>query len=113
MRMRCFLVLLLLFVPCSGLMSSAQSQPGSSESRKLVRKTTPAYPEIAKRMKLSGTVKVVAVVAPDGTVKAVEPMGGSPVLIEASRQAVINWKYAPAGAETREIVELHFTPISE
>jgi len=50
------------------------------------------------------------VVAPDGTVKTVEPVGGSPVLIEASKQAILKWKYAPASAESREEVTLHFDP---
>jgi outer membrane biosynthesis protein TonB len=64
-------------------------------------------------MQLSGTVRVVAVVAPDGTVKKVEPMGGSPVLIEASKEAVMNWKFAPANSETKETVELHFAPLNQ
>jgi TonB family protein len=71
------------------------------------------YPEIAKRMQLSGTVRVTAVVAPDGTVKRVEPMGGSPVLLEAAKDSVIKWKFAQANSETREIVELHFTPLGQ
>jgi len=60
-------------------------------------------------MKLGGTVKVIAVVAMDGNVKSVEPVGGSPVLIKAAEDAVAQWKFAP-GAESREIVELHFHP---
>lgn len=77
--------------------------------RRIVRKTSPIYPEIAKRMNLSGTVKVIAVVAADGEVKSVEPMGGSPVLLKAAEEAVAKWKFAP-GAESREPVELHFNP---
>jgi outer membrane biosynthesis protein TonB len=61
-------------------------------------------------MNLSGTVKVVAVVAPDGTVKNVQPVGGSPLLLQAAEDAVYKWKYAPAGAESKEPVELHFNP---
>jgi protein TonB len=67
------------------------------------------YPEAAKRINLSGTVKVIAVVAADGDVKSVEPVGGSPVLIKAALDAVAKWKYAP-GSESRETIELHFTP---
>lgn len=81
-----------------------------SGTRKVVQRTSPIYPEIAKRMNLTGTVKVIAVVAPDGKVKAVEPMGGSPVLIEAAKDAVSRWKYAPASAESREVIEMHFNP---
>ena len=60
-------------------------------------------------MKLGGTVRVIAVVAADGNVKSVEPVGGSPVLIKAAEDAVAKWRFAP-GAESRESVELHFNP---
>jgi TonB family protein len=88
----------------------AQNQQASAEVlRRIVRKTLPTYPEIAKKMNLSGTVRVVAVVAPDGEVKSVEPLGGSPVLLKAAEDAVTKWKFA-AGPESKEIVELHFNP---
>ena len=60
-------------------------------------------------MNLGGTVKVIAVVAQDGSVKKVEAVGGSPILVEAAQSAISQWKYAP-GSESKETVELHFTP---
>jgi TonB family protein len=88
-----------------------QSQDSSSQiERKILKQTMPRYPELAKRMNLAGTVKVVAVVAPDGRVKTVEPMGGSPVLIQAAQDAVSQWKFVPASGESRQVVELHFNP---
>ncbi len=78
--------------------------------RRIVRKALPQYPEIAKRMNLAGTVKVVATVAPDGTVKSVQPMGGSPLLLQAAADAVNKWKFAPASAESKEVIELRFDP---
>ena len=104
------LLLSLLFSCCFGPAGMAQSQQSSNENaRRLVRQTAPTYPELAKRMNLGGTVKVIAVVAADGKVKNVEPMGGSPVLIKAAQDAVAQWKFAPGG-ESREVVELHFNP---
>lgn len=82
----------------------------SSANRRIVQQTAPVYPEVAKRMNLSGTVKVIATVAPDGKVKTVEPMGGSPVLIVAAKDAVSHWKFATGPAESREVIELHFNP---
>ncbi len=38
-------------------------------------------------MNIAGTVKVYAVVAPDGSVKSVQP-GGSPLLVEVSVGAI-------------------------
>jgi TonB family protein len=109
--MRYVLTLVVVSVTLLGAGGSAQNQPSSEtdSARRVVRKTTPAYPEIAKRMNLGGTVRVIAVVAADGNVKSVEPMGGSPVLIKAAEDAVAKWKFAPGG-ESREMVELHFTP---
>jgi len=88
----------------------AQDQQPSPESgRRVVRKVAPQYPEAAKRMRLGGTVRVIAVVGPDGNVKKVEPVGGSPLLVQAAQTAITQWKYVP-GAESQESVELHFTP---
>jgi outer membrane biosynthesis protein TonB len=107
MRIRYVLILFLLFSAFFGPARTAQSQQSSTEGlRRVVRKTSPTYPDIAKRMNLSGTVKVIAVVAADGEVKSVKPVGGSPVLLKA---AIAKWKFA-AGAESKETVELHFNP---
>lgn len=86
------------------------SAQDSSQGRKIVRKTMPVYPALARQVNLSGTVKVVAVVTPDGKVRTVEPMGGSPILIEAAKEAIVQWKFVPAAAESREVIELHFNP---
>jgi outer membrane biosynthesis protein TonB len=88
----------------------AQNQQSSPESRRrVVRRVAPEYPLAAKRIGLGGTVKVVALVGTDGSVKKVEPVGGSPILMQAAQTAIIQWKYAP-GSESQESVELHFTP---
>jgi TonB family protein len=108
MRMRYVLVLFLLFSTLLGLAGKAHAQQ-SSTSRRVTRQVAPTYPEVAKRINLSGTVKVIAVVGTDGDVKTVEPVGGSPVLLKAAEDAVAKWKFAPGG-ESKETVELHFSP---
>jgi TonB family protein len=110
MRARHPLILFVLLPCCFMALRTAQSQSSSPETRRVVRKSLPQYPEIAKRMNLVGTVKVLATVAPDGTVKSVQPMGGSPVLIQSASDAVSKWKFAPASAESKELIELHFDP---
>jgi TonB family protein len=108
---RGILVLSILLLSYFGLVGWAQSQQSSNEAgRKLVRQTAPVYPTVALKMSLRGTVRIAAVVSPDGTVKAVQPLGGNPILIQAAEDAVTKWKFAPAGAESRETVELHFNP---
>jgi len=108
MRKWYVLVLFLLFLTFFGPSQMAQSQQ-SANSRRITRQIAPVYPDVAKKINLGGTVKVIAVVGADGDVKWVEPVGGSPVLLKAAQDAVAKWKYAPGG-ESRESVELHFTP---
>jgi len=105
-----FWALLSCFVAGYAPVGLAQNQPASDTGRKLLKKVDPDYPEMARRVNLAGTVKVYAVVAPDGTVKSVEPVGGSPLLVQSSQKAILLWKFAPASAESRELVELHFYP---
>jgi TonB family protein len=109
-RLRYFLVPLACLI--SALPGVAQSQDNSvnDSDRKIVHKVMPVYPEMARKVNLAGTVKVIAVVAPDGKVKAVQPVGGSPILIQAARDAISQWKFVPAGTESKESIELHFNP---
>ena len=110
MRMRQVLVFALLFSYCLGIALTSQGQQSSSAgARRVVQDLNPVYPDIAKRMSLAGTVKVMAIVLPDGTVKSVEPLGGSPILLKAAQDAVLKWR-SPPGGEFRETIELKFDP---
>jgi len=100
------IVLLIAVLSLVGISAQAQ-EPGK---RRVVDRTTPAYPALARRMALEGVVKVDALVAQDGTVKSVEVKGGSPVLTQAALEAVRRWKWEAATRETHEIVEVKFTP---
>jgi len=100
--------LLTLLIATSGA-APAQAPDTSQNARKVVYIVKPVYPELARRLQLSGVVKVWATVAANGSVKSTEPVGGHPVLIRAAQDAVADWKYAPAPGETRELIELHFT----
>ena len=102
-----------LFSCCFGTVGFAHGQQSSNENgRKVVLRIEPLYPDMAKKMHISGTVKVFAVVAPDGTVKAVEPVGGSPLLVQASEDAIKRWRFAPAASESKELIELHFVQMT-
>jgi len=109
-KTRHFLVMLFSFSCCLAPAATAQNQQTSIDSgRKILRKMTPTYPELARKMNLGGTVKVIAVVAADGDVKSVEPKGGSPILLRAAEDAVSKWKFA-SGGESRETIEVRFAP---
>ncbi|MBV9074183.1 MAG: energy transducer TonB [Acidobacteria bacterium] len=76
-------------------------------SRKIKVRVNPQYPELARRMNVSGAVKLELVVAANGQVKSVRPLGGHPLLIDAAQSAVKQWKYEP-GPEATEVVEIRF-----
>ena len=109
MRARVCLIVLVLFSCCFGVAGFAQGQQSpNGNGRKVVRRVEPRYPEMAKKLNISGTVKMFAIVAPDGTVKGVETVGGSPLLVQASQYAVKEWRFTPAAAESKELIELNF-----
>jgi TonB family protein len=93
------------------LLIQMQAQSASaplSSGRAIASRVAPAYPELARKMHIHGTVKVEAGVRPNGTVKSTRILGGNPVLIEAASDAVKQWKFAPGSAETTEVVQVAF-----
>ena len=76
----------------------------------MVNRVTPQYPALARTMNLKGVVRAEAVVAANGTVKAVESKGGHPVLVQAAQNAIRQWKYEPSPHETKETIEIQFNP---
>jgi TonB family protein len=76
--------------------------------RKIVYKVEPPYPEIAARMALHGTVKVKIWIAPNGSVRRLEYVGGHPLLAESALKAIRDWKFETAEKESTEIVEVKF-----
>ena len=79
-------------------------------SRKVKTKVSPVYPELARRMSISGVVKVQVVVAPNGTVKSTKVVGGHPLLVNAATDAVKKWRFETAPDESTGIVEFKFDP---
>lgn len=77
-----------------------------ADNRKATVSPDPEYPEIARRMNISGTVKVEVVIAIDGTIKSAKVLGGHPILADAVQKALKKWKFAPAATETT--LELNF-----
>jgi|SRR5947209_6262850 len=84
-------------------------QSGSEEGKRKVRsKVAPAYPELAKRMNVTGRVKIEVIITPDGRVKSTRAVGGHPLLVQACVEAVKEWKFMSAPEETTQVVEFEF-----
>lgn len=77
------------------------------DGRRIRTKVTPVYPELARQMRLVGTVRIEVVVAADGAVKSTRVLGGHPLLIRAADEAIRKWRYEP-GPESTTVVEIHF-----
>ncbi len=109
MGKRVLLLLVAAFIALTVGMQAAQSSSATATSdRKVASKVAPNYPELARRMHIHGTVRVEAVVRPNGVVKTTRALGGNPVLVDAALDAVGKWKFEPAQAETTEVVQVTF-----
>ena len=79
-------------------------------SRKPKTKIAPVYPELARRMNITGTVKVLVVVSAAGTLKDTKVVGGNPLLVNAAMDALKKWKFEPGDSESSGTVEFKFQP---
>ena len=77
-------------------------------ARKVKSKVSPSYPALAKRMNISGVVKVQITVDKTGVVRNAKLVGGHPILADAALDAVRKWRYEGAAEETTGVVEFHF-----
>jgi TonB family protein len=82
-------------------------QPAFAQ-RAVKTKASPTYPELAKKMNISGVVKVELMVLPNGSVKSAKALGGHPLLIDAAVSAAKQFKYEASTEETKETVEFKF-----
>jgi TonB family protein len=78
------------------------------EERKRLSSPQPQYPELARRMNLSGSVKVEIVIDANGEIRESRVLGGHPLLAEAALKALRDWKFSRANSETRLQIEFKF-----
>lgn len=77
-------------------------------SRKVISRTLPAVPALARKMHLKGKVKLELIIAPGGVVTAARLVGGSPVYEQSAIEAVKQWKFERAGKETKQVIVIDF-----
>jgi len=105
------LALLTLFLAVGPVqVKGQQSQNNEEIVRRAKTKVQPIYPELARKMSITGTVKIEVVVAPNGTVKDARVVGGHPVLAGAALDAAKKWRFEPAAAESSGIIDFKFEP---
>ena len=91
--------------------TSAPLAWGQAEiNRKAKVKVAPVYPELARRMSLTGVVKILVTVSANGSVKDAKLVGGHPLLANAALDAVKRWRYEAGPEESTGIVQFRFGP---
>jgi TonB family protein len=92
----------------AAIMMMAAATAHASADRAVKSRVAPTYPELARRMKISGLVKLEATVDADGKVTSVKTVSGSKALSQAAEDAVSKWKFVPGSAASTEEVNVTF-----
>jgi TonB family protein len=110
--------------PRSGVLSGSLPPPGATPQRirigsavqkaKLVQRAAPVYPPLALQARISGVVRLNAIIGKDGTVENLTVVSGHPLLVQPAMDAVKQWVYQPTflNGEAVEVVtqvEVNFT----
>jgi protein TonB len=87
---------------------------GQVQSAKLVNQVRPIYPPLAKQARISGTVRLHAIISKDGSVQQLEMISGHPLLVQSALDAVRQWRYQPTllngePVEVETFIEVVFT----
>src|SRR5579859_6884754 len=70
-------------------------QGGNVTAAMLVNRVQPVYPPLARQTRISGTVRLHAIIGKDGSVQQLEVIQGHPLLVQAALDAVRQWRYRP------------------
>jgi TonB family protein len=102
--------LLAVAAACGGGISlRAQIAELPATKRKVRVLAKPQYPELAKKLNLSGLVKIEVTIGPDGKVKRTHIVGGHPVLATEAEKAALQSEFEPGPKETTEVIEFKFS----
>jgi protein TonB len=87
---------------------------GNVQQAMLVRQPKPVYPPLAKQARISGVVRLNAIISKDGTIQNLSVLSGHPLLVPAAMEAVKQWVYKPTllNGEAVEVVtqvDVNFT----
>jgi TonB family protein len=77
--------------------------------RAVVSRVAPAYPELARRMHVSGKVVLLVTIQPDGKVSGTKVESGHALLAPAAQDAVSRWRFVPAPEASESEIDVNFT----
>lgn len=70
-------------------------QGGNVTAAMLINRVQPIYPPLARQTRISGTVRLHAIIGKNGAVTQLEVISGHPLLVQAALDAVRQWRYRP------------------
>ena len=82
--------------------------PAYAADRKVQHRVQPIYPELAKRMRIEGIVRVSATIAANGTVTDARAVSGNKMLAPAAEDAIRKWRFAPGDGPSTENIDIDF-----
>lgn len=65
------------------------------QAAKLVSQPRPQYPDLARKARIQGTVRLTAIIGKDGSIQSLQLVSGHPLLIQTAISAVRMWRYDP------------------
>ena len=68
---------------------------GDVQAARLLRRVTPIYPSLARQARISGLVRLRAIISEEGFVRRLEVLSGHPLLVGSALEAVKRWLYRP------------------
>jgi protein TonB len=86
---------------------------GQVEAAKILKQIQPEYPRLAASARISGTVRLKAVISKDGRIEDLSLISGHPLLVEAAMDAVRQWTYQPTVLNGNKVevdteIDVHF-----
>jgi protein TonB len=70
-------------------------QGGQVQAAMIINRVQPVYPPLARQTRISGTVRLHAIIGKDGSVQQLEVISGHPLLVQSALDAVRQWRYRP------------------
>jgi periplasmic protein TonB len=84
--------------------SAAKHPPVSVlEQGVVITRVEPIYPHLAIINRIQGTVHLNAVITPTGSLESIQVVSGPPVLVDAARDALRQWRFRPYVLDGRPI----------
>ena len=68
---------------------------GDVQEARLLSARRPVYPVLARQARIQGTVRLAALIGPDGRIAGLHVTSGHPLLVSAAMDAVKQWVYRP------------------